>query len=154
MLANYRLPVCISFLSTDLPILSTLETSCTLYKKDEGRFHLFFNDPGIPSLIKEPETKIHEGLLWLEISPKRVIMTMQGKTGVSYRHFWEKALHGTSRYWYNNGLKESSCLRLRNYTHRLTIEGTDLPESLRVEYELFSENVGLGHYVLYLEIQK
>lgn len=81
-------------------------------------------------------------------------MTMQGKTGISYRHFWEKGVYGISRYWYNDTANDPSSLRLRNYTRSLTLEGQTLPEILRVEYELWSDKVQLGHYIVHLEIYK
>ncbi|MFN9736355.1 MAG: hypothetical protein ACK544_21260 [Microcystis sp.] len=42
MLAHDRRPVSLCLLSTDLPILSTLETAATLYQKDRHRFHRKF----------------------------------------------------------------------------------------------------------------
>jgi hypothetical protein len=41
MLTHHRLPVCLSLISTDLPILSTIETAATLYQQEQGRFHLY-----------------------------------------------------------------------------------------------------------------
>jgi hypothetical protein len=43
-------------------------------------------------------------------------------------------------------------MRLRNFTRSLTLTGRPLPEHLRVEYELWSAKVQLGHYILNLEI--
>ncbi len=43
MLTHHRRPVCLSLISTDLPILSTLETAATLYQKDLDRFHLLLH---------------------------------------------------------------------------------------------------------------
>ena len=86
MLAHHRRPVSLCLLSTDLPILSTLETAATLYQKDRHRFHLLLNQP--PVALAEIETLKPENkqnkLIWLEISANRVIMTMQGQGKFAY----------------------------------------------------------------------
>jgi hypothetical protein len=164
MLAHRRLPVCLSFLSTDLPILQTVETSATLYQKDQEKFHLLLTQEEYPQSITEhnfsPSSK--NRLIWLEISPYRVVMTTQGNRLLNYRHFWEKGIYGTSRYWLkpdNHGEKnlksasyQSDSLRLRNFTRNLELDGHPLPSHLRIEYELWSDKLCLGHYVIHLEI--
>jgi len=45
-----------------------------------------------------------------------------------------------------------SQLRLRNFTRNFQLMGYPLPESLRLEYELWSQKVCLGRYVLNLEV--
>jgi hypothetical protein len=78
---------------------------------------------------------------------------MQGNTQVSYRHFWEAGIYGISRYWLPvESLQPQAPLRLRNFTKILTLSGYPLPEHLRLEYELWSEKVQLGSYILNLEI--
>lgn len=92
-------------------------------------------------------------LLWLEISPYRVIMTMQGNGRFSYRHFWEQGVYGVSRYWLQtDSLTSSHQMRLRNFTRSLTLQGSPFPQRLRVEYELWSQQIRVGHYVMNLEI--
>ena len=161
MLTYHRRPVCLSLLSTDLPIWSTVETAATLYQKDAERFHLLLSEPSIPEW--EPEVKTTtdtnqpnpktQRLLWLEISPYRVIMTMQQSGKLSYRHLWEPGVYGISRYWLQgDSLKGFESLRLRNYTRSLKLEGRPLPQELRLEYELWAEKVQLGCYVLTLQI--
>ena len=154
MLTHHRKPVCLSLVSTDLPIWSVLETSATLYQKDRERFHLLLTEPTIKEQeFSYPSSGTSARLLWLEISPSRVIMTMQGNGKLSYRHFWEKGIYGMSRYWLQGESSPGqSQMRLRNYTINLTLEGKVLPEHLRVEYELWSEKVQLGRYILNLEI--
>lgn len=163
MLAHHRKPVCFSFISIDLPIWSTLETSATLYQKDKNQFHVLLSELSLPQSLEERQENIwgtdrpnnaNQGLLWLEISPSRVIMTMQGNSKLNYRHFWERGVYGVSRYWLNGsqpGIQSS--LRLRNFTRNLKVEGHPLPKSLRIEYELWSSQLQLGQYVLHLEIQ-
>lgn len=156
MLAHHRKPVSLSFISTDLPILTSVETAATLYQKDKERFHLLLSQPaslesGEP-IPPEPTTD-NKQLLWLELSPYRVILTMQENGRLGYRHFWEQGVYGTSRYWmhsYSTGTNGS--FRLRNFTRSLSLKGSPLPRSLRLDYELWSENVQLGHYVLHVEI--
>ncbi|MCL1463373.1 hypothetical protein [Argonema galeatum] len=160
MLTHHRKPVCLSLVSTDLPIWSVVETAATLYQKDRDRFHLLLTEPAIeeqepafPVASASGSTAASPRLLWLEISPQRVIMTMQGNGKLSYRHLWERGIYGLSRYWLNNELSNGNGqIRLRNYTISLTLEGRPLPEHLRLEYELWSEKVQLGHYILSLEI--
>jgi hypothetical protein len=149
MLTHHRRPISLSLFSTDLPISSTVETAATLYQKDRQRFHLLFYQ----SEISEKASKEEGRLLWLEISPYRAVMTMQEKDSSAYRHFWEKGVYGISRYWLNsNNVRESQAFRLRNYTRSLQLDGFPLPKHLRVEYELWSDKVQLGNYILHLEI--
>ena len=161
MLTYHRKPVCLSLVSTDLPIWSTVETSATLYQKDCNRFHLLLSEPippewkpNLDTTTDTPGTKnTNHRLLWMEISPYRVIMTMQGNGTFSYRHFWEQGVYGINRYWlHSDPLKGHDAFRLRNYTRSLKLDGHPLPQHLRLEYELWSENVQLGRYVLSLEI--
>jgi len=160
MLTHHRKPVFLSLVSTDFPIWSVVETAATLYQKDRDRFHLLLTEPAIeeqepayPVASASGSTAASPRLLWLEISPVRVIMTMQGNGKLSYRHLWERGIYGLSRYWLNNELSNGNGqIRLRNYTLSLTLEGRPLPEHLRLEYELWSEKVQLGHYILSLEI--
>lgn len=154
MLKHRRKPVCLSLISTDLPFWSVVETSGTVYQKDHERFHLLLTEP----LIWQHESSEVAGdksqrLLWLEISPYRVIMTMQAIAQVNYRHYWERGIYGVSRYWLPNDLLQNNeQIRLRNFTRNLTLVGRSFPHHLRVEYELWSEKVQMGHYILSLEI--
>ena len=161
MLTHHRRPVCLSLVSTDMPVWSTVETAATLYQKDKERFHLLFSEPAPPEWEPEltttgdrnqPKTETCR-LLWLEISPYRVIMTMQESGKMSYRHLWEPGVFGISRYWLQgDSLKGYESLRLRNYTRSLKLEGRPLPQHLQLEYELWSQKLPLGHYVLNLQI--
>lgn len=155
MLTHQRKPVCLSLISTDLPIWSVVETAATLYQKDRDRFHLLLTEPPLPvrqpTQDQQPKTP---RLLWLEFSPYRATMTMQGNGQVSYRHFWEQGVYGLSRYWLRGeSLQDSEQICLRNFTRRLTLVGRPFPQHLQVEYELWSGKVQLGHYILNLEIE-
>jgi hypothetical protein len=155
MLTHHRRPVSLCLVSTDLPILSTIETAATLYQKDKHWFHLLLNQP--PIALAEIDTlhpaKNQNHLLWLEISAYRVIMTMQGQGRFAYRHFWEQGVFGVSRFWLNaESPEQGHAFRLRNFTRSLRLGGKILPESLRLEYELWTDTLCLGHYVLHLEI--
>jgi hypothetical protein len=80
-------------------------------------------------------------------------MTMQTSGKLSYRHLWETGVYGISRYWLNNDSSSiNGSLRLRNFTRNLILEGRPLPEHLQVEYELWSQKLQLGHYILNLDI--
>jgi hypothetical protein len=154
MLANRRMPVCISFLSTDLPIWSTVETTGIIYQKAADRFHLLLDRHNLPlSPIIDGRKKEQKSLLWLEISPYRVIMTVQGNGKLSYRHYWEQGVYGVSRFCLNGEPSEPSrSIRLQNFTRSLSLDCCPLPKSLRIEYELWSAKVQMGHYVLNLKI--
>lgn len=161
MLTHRRKPVSLSLVSYDLPVWSLVETAGTLYQKDRDRFHLLLKEP----VISEPELNnaiarenplpmtASSRLVWLEFSPYRATMTMQGNGKFGYRHLWERGMYGISRYWLQSDLSpEKNQMRLRNYTRNLTVTGEKLPEHLRLEYELWAEKVRLGRYVLNLEI--
>jgi hypothetical protein len=152
MLTHHRKPVCLSLISTDLPLSSIVETAGTLYQKDNERFHLLLAAP-TPKNYEAAITPSSPRLLWLEISPYRVTMTMQGNGQLSYRHFWEQGVYGITRYWLpTESLQPQQPIRLRNFTRSLTLSGHPLPENLRVEYELWSGKVQLGSYILNLDI--
>ena len=153
MLKNHRQPVSLSLISTDLPISSVVETTGTLYQKDRDRFHLLLTEPALLSCDPAPQAATPR-LVWLEISAYRVIMTMQGNGQLSYRHFWEKGVYGLSRYWLSSeSLQGNEHIRLRNFTRSLHLSGDPFPEYLRLEYELWSQKVQLGNYVLSVRIQ-
>lgn len=155
MRTHHSCPVSLSLMSTDLPILSTIETAGTLYQKDHLRFHLLLNQPDTGKATGEFTSSVETAkqLFWLEISPSRVIMTLQGNGKFAYRHFWETGIYGVSRYWLNNeGGELTDAFRLRNYTRSIELHGEIFPEYLRVEYELWTGRVQLGHYVLHLEV--
>ncbi len=161
MLTHHRKPVRLSWISTDLPLRSQIETAATLYQKDKQQFHLILQEPDLLDWQLESDGDLspivplsHQPrLLWLEVSPGRAVMTMQGKSNFSYRHLWQKGMYGLSRY-YLQGQSESlpNQIRLRNFTRDLTLVGYPLPEFLRLEYELWSEKLRLGNYVLLLKI--
>lgn len=163
MLTHRRKPVSLSLISTDMPVWSTVETAGTLYQKDQERFHLLLTEPAVYDLVcpqspHSPEvatlpTPPKSRLLWLEFSPYRATMTMQGNGGYSYRHLWERGMYGISRYWLQNKVEGAiGQMRLRNYTRNLTLTGRPIPDYLRLEYEMWSGKVRLGHYILNLEI--
>ena len=153
MLSHHRKPVSLSWISTDLPVWSTIKTVATLEQKDLERFTLLLTEPPIPK--EQPsQTSIAENspLLWIEISPYRVTLTRQAKNQLNYRHFWELGVYGVSRYWLNNdSLPDNQPLHFRNFTRCLLLIGRPVPQKLRVEYELWSGE-RLGKYVLNLKI--
>ncbi|NET16579.1 MAG: hypothetical protein F6K08_29060 [Okeania sp. SIO1H6] len=160
MLTYQRKPVSLSLISTDLPIWSMVETAATLYHKDRDQFHILLHEPAIRdtevSSIEElpilPNVS-KPRLLWLEVSPSRVIMTMQGNGKYCYRHVWERGVYGICRYWLqDDSLNLHYQLRLRNFTRNLLVQGRPVPDYLRLEYELWSQHLRMGHYVLELEI--
>jgi hypothetical protein len=161
MLTQHRIPVSLAIVSTDLPICSGIDTVATLYPKDGERFHLVLTEPAIqerehspdPETIPIPSVPTPR-LLWLEFSPYRASMTMQGNGQLSYRHFWERGVYGSSCYWLQNRFPRlNSQIRLRNFTRDLTVQGNPLPKFLRIDYELWSGNLRLGHYIVSLDIQ-
>jgi hypothetical protein len=156
MLTSHHLPASLSFISTDLPILSTIETAAILYQKDRQQFHLVLNQPGINPNGDESADAGHSSqqrLLWLEISPGRVVLTLQGTGKFACRHFWARGVYGLSRYWLNGTEnRPDSGFCLQNFTRSLQLEGDPLLRRLRLEYELWTGQLQLGHYILHLEI--
>ncbi len=164
MLNQQRKPVSLSLMSFDLPLWSIVETSATVYQKDSNRFHILLTEPVVQSNVIDVASDSTDSdiatlpsvqtprLVWLEVSSSRVIMTMQGNGRLSYRHFWERGVYGLNRYWLQDHAHGHEQIRLRNFTRSLDLSGTPLPQSLRLEYELWSSQLQLGHYVLNLEI--
>jgi hypothetical protein len=155
MISPQRKTVYLSFISTDLPVWNIIEATASLYQKDRDRFHLLLSQQNLPqpSFDSIDAQDNEKSLLWLEISPSQVIMTVQGQNRVSYRHFWERGVYGFSRYWLNGTSPEQiNSLRLRNYTRHLRLEGSPLPKTLQVEYELWSGQIILGSYFWHLNI--
>ncbi|WP_036480164.1 hypothetical protein [Myxosarcina sp. GI1] len=160
MLVNRHQNVYLSFISTDLPIWHVVETTAALYHQDGDCFRLLLDRQNLPySTFANAHTKEKvngnrpKGIFWLEISPYRVILTMQGDRCTSYRHFWEKGIYGVSRYCLNAKPPEaSSSMKLRNYTRKLILKADPYPTSLQIEYELWSATVNLGSYILYIDI--
>lgn len=160
MLTQHRTPVCLSLTSYDLPIWSIVQTDATLYQREADRFHLLLTEPRVddlPATQTEDTSVINVStprLLWLELSPNRVILTMQGNGRFSYRHFWERGVYGVSRYWLQTtDVNDNHQIRLRNFTRSLFRKGKTLPKHVRIEYELWSNQLQIGHYVMNVEIQ-
>ena len=148
MLTQHRKPVSLSLVSTDLPLWSVVETTATLYQKTCEQFHIVLHEPPLQQLdLATPR------LLWLDISPYRVTMSMQASGKVSYRHSWQQGDYGYSYYWLQSqSFKPQEQLRLRNFTCDLKLVGQTLPENLRLQYELWSQKVQMGCYTLNLDI--
>ncbi len=161
MLTHHRRPVSLSIVSTDLPVWSGVQTIATIYQRDHERFHLLLTEPKVAISQEQsdqgstpPDRLPTPRLLWLEMSPYRITMTMQGDGKLSYRHLWERGVYGISRYWLQGSQSgQGSRLQLRNFTRQLTLDGKTLPERLHLDYELWSDKLQLGSYVLNLEIQ-
>lgn len=162
MLTHHRKTVCLSLMSLNLPLWSVVEASATLYEKDWQRYHLLLREPPLrdrlPAAVQAddmaPSPVPSSRFLWLELSPYRIILTMQTHSKLSYRHYWEKGVFGPTRFWLQ-GDDPTHCsqMRLRNYTRDLKLEGDPLPEHLRVEYELWAAQEFLGQYVLNVDIR-
>ncbi len=164
MLTQLRRPIHLLFSADGLPI-SELETVGTLYQQDRDRYHLVFTEPlvmdwDLRSQILETSavtTLITTAvptprLLWIEFSPYRVTMTMQGNGQFSYRHLFEPGVLGLSRYFLQDDTRLNHELRLRNFTRNLHMKGNPLPTYLFLEYELRCDRLQLGQYTLSLEI--
>lgn len=160
MLTQLRCPVRLSLQSEDALIDSQIETVGTLYQKECDRFHLVCTEPLVSGL--EPVTSCTTSncltiptprLLWVEFSPYRVTMTMQGNGQFSYRQLFEPNVFGISRYWLQEDLIATSQIRLRNFTRSLHLKGSPLPCYLLMEYELWSQHLKLGDYTFSIEIE-
>ena len=162
MITEYR-SVSLCYLSTNLSLLANLDTIATIYQPKENTYHLVLSNVDYTQVNDFPTEKTlssstskAKNLIWLEISPYRVIMTQQNQHELNYRHFWEKGVYGITRYWLNqqtgNQIKQDK-IQLRNFTRDLTVKGAFIPESLRIEYELWTDKLNLGNYILHLEIK-
>jgi hypothetical protein len=154
MLVNRHQTVYLSFISTDLPVWNVIEATASLYQKEQDRFHLLLHQQNLPHSVSVGEQdKSNQGLFWLEITPYRVILTMQSNHRLSYRHFWEKGIYGVSRYCLNpNSDEPSKSLRFSNFTRYLKVEQDIYPRNVRIEYEMWSDQLQLGSYILHLEL--
>lgn len=162
MLSQHRKPVCLSLMAFDLPVWSVVETAATVYQKENDQFHILLTEPAVQERVRDgckPDEVLTlpapqpPRLIWLEVSPYRVTMTMQGNGRFSYRHFWEQGVYGLNRYWLQRSSgDQNEQIRLRNFTRNLSLVGHPIPEHLRLEYELWTNNLRLGHYVLNLEV--
>ncbi len=163
MITEYR-SVSLSYLSTNLSLLAHLDTIATVYQRQEDTYHLVLSDVDLVGVDKfsegkaelSPSTSKSKNLIWLEISPYRVTMTQQNQTQLNYRHFWERGVYGVSRYWLNENIDDQirqRKMQLRNFTRDLSLTGSSMPDSLRIEYELWTNNLNFGHYILHLEIK-
>ncbi|MCY7393804.1 MAG: hypothetical protein LH647_20585 [Leptolyngbyaceae cyanobacterium CAN_BIN12] len=166
MLTQLRRPIHLSFSSADGLLVSELETMGTLYQKERDRYHLVLTEP----LVMDWDTRSQvleasavttltttavptPRLLWIEFSPYRVTMTMQGNGQFGYRHLFEPGVLGLSRYFLQeDGVYPNRELRLRNFTRNLHVKGNPLPSYLLLEYELRCDRLQLGQYTLNLEI--
>ncbi len=156
MLINRHQTVYLSFISKDLPVWNVIETTASLYQKSEEKFHLLLNQQSLPhSIASDNQEKSNQGLFWLEITPYRVMLTMQSNNRLSYRHFWEKGVYGVSRYCLNSNPDEPSrSLRFRNFTRHLKVEQDTYPTKVRIEYEMWSDKAQLGTYILHLDLSQ
>jgi len=160
MLTQHQCPVSLLHLSSNLPVYSEVATVATIYQKDLQFFHVVLATPpdfsdSLAPLEANVATLIDTTprLLWLELSPSRVTMTIQGNSNFSYRHTWERGIYGISRYWLaDSPTAQSGQFCLSNYTRSLVVQGSPLPQFVRVEYELWANQVRLGNYILNLEI--
>lgn len=155
MLANCHQTVHLSFISTDLPFWNTIETKASMFQHDRERFHLLLNQQNLPqSVVAEAESdKVQQGILWLDISPYQVSMTMQSNGRLSYRQVWERGIYGVSRYCLNTASNlPSQSLILRNFTRSLQVNNDPFPRIVRIEYEMWSDKLHLGSYILHLSI--
>ncbi len=163
MLTQLRCPVRLTFSSTDFLLTAETETVGTLYQKDQECFHLVMTEPRVIEVtdgITVPDLAIAlpdvptPRLLWLDFSPYRVTMTMQGNGQFSYRHLFEPGVFGLSRYWLQDGgFEHDHQFRLRNFTRSLCVKGNPLPIFMLLNYELWAGNLLLGEYNLTLEMQ-
>lgn len=160
MLTQLRCPIRLSLQSSDELTSSQIATVGTLYQKDRDRFHLVLTEP----LVSESKlatagtdsnclTIPTPRLLWVDFSPYRVAMTMQGNGQFSYRHLFEPRVFGISRYWLQEDLTSMGQIRLRNFTRSLHVKGGSHPCYVLLEYELWSQQLKLNEYTFSIEME-
>ena len=157
MLINRHQTVHLSLISTDVPLWHTIQTEGSMFQKEQEVFHLVLNQQNLPHSLSSPaeQSQLCQGVFWLEISPYRVIMTMQSNANLSYRHFWEQGVYGISRYCLSTGLDQpSQAITFRNFTRYLKVDSNPFPHNVRLEYEMWSGKTNLGSYILHLAIDQ
>ena len=158
MLTQQRRPVRLYIISRDLPFWSEIETTGTLYQKSTDQFHVVLTEPRVQENSAPREKSgstltTAPRLIWLDISPYRIAKTMQGEGKMSYRHLWQRGVYGFSRYWLQDeSTKPNRSFQLRNFTRNLWLERSPFPKLLQLDYELWSDTLQLGSYVLHLEV--
>lgn len=153
MLINRHQTVSLSLISTDLPVWEVIETTASVYQRNKNRFHLLIEPQNLPHSHTESNQKDDRGLVWLEISPYRVTLTMQSNGKLSYRHYWERGIYGVSRYCLSDSIENTGkSLHLRNFTRHLKLDSDPVFKSLRIEYEIWSSETRLGSYVFHLNV--
>ncbi len=173
---DQRRAVMLSLTSENSAIACEVEAIATLVQNDAHHFHLLLPEAVVQDFCPILESTAPLGhtvrLLWLELSPYRVAMTMQGAGRFSYRHSWSRGLYGKSQYWLHTpqspptdrarhltrqDTDDHPVLHLRNFTRTLLLEGqspgSSLPKRLYIDYELWGGLQKLGRYALNLEIQ-
>ena len=155
MLVNRQQTVCLSFISQQSSTWSQIESEASIFQKDYDCFHILLEQQKLPySVCSELNGyRAPQGVFWFDISPYRVTMTMQSNNQLSYRHFWETGIYGTSKYCLNT---EPNCtnqlIQLRNFTRHLKVEQSSVPKSVRIEYEVWSGQTIIGSYLMHLQI--
>ncbi len=158
MLTEQRRTVLLSLTSPSLAIACEVEAIATLVQNDATHFHLLLPEAVVQDFcpIRESAAPLHHNvrLLWLELSPYKVTLTLQGAGYFSYRHTWSRGVYGTSQYWLRRDAAQlNSVMQFRNFTRTLIWEHYPLPSRLYIDYELWSGLQQLGRYVLNLEIE-
>jgi hypothetical protein len=158
MLTQQRRTVLLSLTAMDLAIAAEVEAIATVVQNDATHFHLLLPEAVVKDFCPVPEVaqswQNTVRLLWLELSPSRVAMTMQGAGQFSYRHAWTRGLYGSSQYWLHSDTAPlNQTLQLRNYTRSLALHCQALPQQLYIDYELWAGPLRLGRYALNLEVE-
>ncbi|MEO1131767.1 MAG: hypothetical protein AAFX40_03570 [Cyanobacteria bacterium J06639_1] len=152
MLVRLKAPVTLSW-SNDSTVLHSLEAAAgTLYRRRPGHFNLVLAEPAVNTHATTPR------LLWLNIAPQGLTITMQGDGACSYRHALKLHQASTSTYW----LQGMGKLQFCNYTSDLVVQYRAMPQSsdrllpvpinVRAQYKLRTGKDQFSHYCIDLAI--
>ncbi|MEN9205177.1 MAG: hypothetical protein Q6J68_03890 [Thermostichales cyanobacterium SZTDM-1c_bins_54] len=139
MLSRRSAPVALCWSALDLAWDASAAGVATIYDRGAQQFHVLLH-----------EESVNQGgsrLLWLEVLPDRLTLTMQGDGQSHFRHLLRPGATGSSHFWVGE-----QRLDVANFTRSLLIDypspARRLPCRVEVVYELWLAHQRLGVYQL------
>jgi len=139
MLSRRSAPVALSWSALDLPWDASAAGVGTIYDRGSQQFHLLLHEEAVNTSGSR--------LLWLEVLPQRLTLTMQGDGQSHFRHLFKPGATGSSHFWVGE-----QRLDVANFTRALRIDyasrTSKIPRQVYLEYELWLSHQRLGVYHL------
>jgi uncharacterized beta-barrel protein YwiB (DUF1934 family) len=144
MLSRRSAPVALSWTALDLFWDASAAGVGTIYDRGAEQFHLLLHEDSVNSSGSR--------LLWLEVLPERLTLTMQGDGQSHFRHLFKPGATGSSHFWVGE-----QRLDVANFTRSLGIDyqpgSRRAPRRVQVIYELWLAHQRLGVYELDAKIE-